>query len=364
MFSQGFTVFRVRGIPVKLHITLLVILPYLAFVTSYQYATIAKALGVLPGETILPPLVWGAILAVGLFASVLLHELAHTFVAIRRGGHVQSITLMMLGGITRIDREVPPEKEAWMAFAGPLMSFAIAVVSYVLARVLPIGPGLFVGLISFAAMNLVLAVFNLLPAFPMDGGRVLRGLLARKLGRARATRIAAGLGRALAVAFVVLAIVTFNWILGLIAVFVWFGAAAEQRHVEGQLILQGMHVQDLMNPRLGEALADEPTTELAERMLRDHLMAARVTDAGDPTHRTLGVITTRELRRRQGTVRAAMRTDLPKLHPGDEATKVMSALASAQASAIEVINDAGETIGLILPDDLQRVLTLRAIRQG
>lgn len=364
MYAHGFTVFRVRGIPVKLHITLLIVLPYLAFVTSYQYATIAKALGVPPGEFVVPPLVWGAILAVGLFVSVLLHELAHAFVAIRRGGHVQSITLMMLGGVTRIDREVPPEKEAWMAFAGPLMSLAIALVSYVAARALPLGPGLVVALVSFAAMNLVLAVFNLLPAFPMDGGRVLRGLLTPRLGLPRATRVAASLGRALAVVFVILGILTLNWILALIAVFVWLGASAEQVHVEGQATLKGMHVADLMNPRLGDALADETPGELAERMLRDHLVAARVTEAADPAHRTLGIVTTRDLRRTHRTVRAAMRTDLPKLHPGDEATKAMGALASAQASAVEVIDDAGEIIGLVLPDDLQRALTLRAIRQG
>jgi Zn-dependent protease len=363
MFSRGFTLFRVRGIPVKLHITLLIVLPYLAFVTSYQYAAIAKALGVPSGQFLVPPLVWGAILAVGLFVSVLLHELAHAFVASRRGGHVQSITLMMLGGVTQIDREVPPEKEAWMAFAGPLTSLVIAVVSYGVARLFYASQGLFVALVSFAAMNLLLAVFNLLPAFPMDGGRVLRGLLSRRLGRARATRIAAGLGRALAVAFGVFAIITFNWILGLIAIFIWFGASAEQRHIEGQLVLRGMHVSDLMNPRLGDALADEPPGELAERMLREHVVAARVTDARDPAHRTLGIITIDDLSAKRETVRASMRTNLPRMHPGDDAGKAMGALASAQASAIEVINDAGEIVGLVLPADLQRALALRAIRQ-
>lgn len=365
MFSQGFTLFRVRGIPVKLHITLLVILPYLAFVASYQYAAIARALGVPPGKFLVPPLVWGAILAIGLFVSVLLHELAHALVAIKRGGHVQSITLMMLGGITRIDREVAAKDEAWMAFAGPLASLLIAVVSYGLARMLSMTEGFVVALVSFAAMNLVLAVFNLLPAFPMDGGRVLRGLLARRMGRLRATRVAAGIGQALAIVFGIFALISFNWILGLIAVFIWFGAAAERRHTEGEIVLQGVHVGDLMNPRLGNALADEPLAELAERMLREHVAAARVTDRVDPAHRTLGIVTVDDLSAgKRETVRAAIRTNLPKMHPDDDAGKALGALASAQASAIEVINDAGEIIGLVLPSDLQRAIVLRTIRQG
>src|SRR5690242_8509664 len=120
MFSRGFTLFRVRGIPVEIHISLILFLPYVAFVTASEFMAIAGALGI-PREAIhAPPLVWGAILAVGLFVSVLLHELSHALVALRSGGKIRSILLMMLGGVTQLEGDVRPEREAWMAFAGPL----------------------------------------------------------------------------------------------------------------------------------------------------------------------------------------------------------------------------------------------------
>src|SRR5262249_27649528 len=162
-------------------------LPYVAFITAYQFRRLANALELDPRALGAPPFVWGILLAVGLFVSILLHELAHVAVARRSGAVVHAITLLMLGGVTEIRREGRPEREALMALAGPLASFAIALVSYLFRRFVPLPPGIAIALTVFAGTNLVLGVFNLLPAFPMDGGRVLRGLLVRPLGWRRAT---------------------------------------------------------------------------------------------------------------------------------------------------------------------------------
>lgn len=228
MFDRGLTILRIRGIPVRLHPSLLVFLPYLAFVAARQVGYVTTTLGIPREDLQTPPLLWGIVLAVGLFVAVLAHELAHSLVALRFGAKVRSITLMMLGGVSLIDGELSPFREAWMAFAGPLASFAIAGVSFALARLLPLPPGPFAALVVFAMTNTTLGVFNLLPAFPMDGGRVVRGLLARRIGKERATRFAARLGRVMAVAFAVYAALTVNAILLLIAWFVWVGAGAEE----------------------------------------------------------------------------------------------------------------------------------------
>ncbi|KYF99073.1 zinc metallopeptidase, partial [Sorangium cellulosum] len=292
MFDQGLTVLRIRGIPIRLHITLLIFLPYLAYVAASQFTFIAASLEI-PREALrLPPLAWGAILAVGLFVAVLAHELAHALVALKNGIRVRAITLMMLGGVSQIERD-DPEHEAWMAFAGPLMSFGIALGSYAAYRLLPAPAEVGVALLAFAITNAILGVFNLLPAFPMDGGRVLRGLLHRRLGRARATRVATAIGKAMAVAFGLFGLLSWNLILVLIAVFVHMGASAEQARSSTRDLLRGLPVARFMTDRLGDAYADESPRAVAERLLRHNLVGARVIDdpRGGEGRREIGVVT-------------------------------------------------------------------------
>src|SRR5688572_20511348 len=124
MFQQGaLTMVRVRGVPIRAHWTLLLILPYLAFVLSLQFRGVAELAGVREASLLLPPLVWGAVLAIGLFASSTLHELAHSFLAIRFGGRVRSITLMLVGGVTELAHAPRrPRHEALVAAVGPATS--------------------------------------------------------------------------------------------------------------------------------------------------------------------------------------------------------------------------------------------------
>jgi len=261
MFDRGVTVLRIRGIPVKLHITLLIFLPYVAFIAATQFSVIAARLGV-PREALrLPPLAWGAILAVGLFVAILAHELAHSLVALKNGVRVRAITLMMLGGVSLMEDE-DPEHEAWMAFAGPLASFAIAAAAYLLYRLLPGRSELGVAFLAFALTNGIIGVFNLLPAFPMDGGRVLRGLLSKRIGRDRATQVATGIGKVMAVMFGLYGLLSYNFVLVLIAAFVYMGAAAEQARLGARDILRGLPV--------GKDAAQEPVNRLSiarEQML-------------------------------------------------------------------------------------------------
>ncbi|CAN98216.1 MULTISPECIES: site-2 protease family protein [Sorangium] len=365
MFDQGLTVLRIRGIPVRLHITLLIFLPYVAYVASSQFSLIASSLGIPREEMHLPPLAWGAILAVGLFVAVLVHELAHSFVALKNGIRVRAITLMMLGGVSQMERD-DPEHEAWMAFAGPLMSFGIALASYVAYRLLPAPAEIGAALVAFAITNALLGAFNLLPAFPMDGGRVLRGLLLRRLGRTRATRIATTTGKVMAVAFGLFGLLSWNLILVLIAMFVYMGASAEQARTNTNELLRGIPVARLMTDRLGEAYADESPRAVAERLLRHNLVGARVID--DPRdgagRREIGVVTVWDLARQlQGgaapaTVGAVMPVDVPRAHADDDASRSFDALASGEASVIAVLDEGERVIGLVTSAEIQRALAL------
>jgi Zn-dependent protease len=228
MFERGLTLLRVRGIPVRVHLSLLLFLPYLAFVATRQYRWLAGVLGVGPEELRVPAWAWGGVLAVGTFVAVLAHELAHCWVALANGARVRSISLMMLGGVSTVEGELPPAKEAWMAFAGPLASLVIAAACFAAHRLLPLPADVAVAAFAGGVTNAFLGAFNLLPAFPMDGGRVVRGLLATRLGVARATIFAARLGQGMAALFAAWAILTYNPLLVLVAWFVWAGASAER----------------------------------------------------------------------------------------------------------------------------------------
>jgi Zn-dependent protease len=208
---------RIAGIDVRVHATFLLLVVGLGVL---QLATGGSALSALIGI--------GFLLA--LFGCVLLHELGHALAARRYGIGTRDIMLLPIGGVARLER-LPdrPSQELLVALAGPAVNAGL---------VLVLGVALFAAPASVAApfvtqllvANVFLTVFNLLPAFPMDGGRVLRALLAMRLGPVRSTRIAATIGKGMAFLFGIAGLF-WNPLLLLIAIFVWFGAGQEERAI-------------------------------------------------------------------------------------------------------------------------------------
>ncbi|MDD5307185.1 MAG: site-2 protease family protein [Deltaproteobacteria bacterium] len=210
----------VSGIPVRLHITMLLI-PFLLY--SKRSLESPLAFAVETGIVVL------------LFGSVLLHELGHALMARRFGVRTLDIVLTPIGGMARvIDMPSRPRHEIAIALAGPLVSLGIAGLGLVLGLAVSAAP--FVpravdeGVVYLAGINLMLGVFNLVPALPMDGGRVLRGYLALKRDFLTATRMAARVGRIIAVAGFIAALLWLDsWSLAAIAVFVYLAAGGEER---------------------------------------------------------------------------------------------------------------------------------------
>ena len=371
MFDHSVTAFRLWRIPVKLHITLLLFIPYVAFIATRQFIAFAERLG-LPAEQLhLPSLVWGLILAVALFVSILLHELAHSLVARRQGSEVQSITLMALGGVSQMSSEVPPEHEAWMAVVGPLASLGIAAVTHGASIFSGMPPEPAAALLVITWMNLALGIFNLLPAFPMDGGRVLRGLLVKRIGRSKATRIATNVGKVMAAIFAIYGLISFNPILVLIAGFVYLGASAEAGRLAAHDVLHDISVTDVMTSRLGEARSEEPAADVARRLLIGNLVGATVLDGrGDgPPPRRVGLVLTADLAERVAreghdlAVEKAMLTNLPSVHVGDFAASALDAMVNADGRAVLVLSPANEVVGLVTDAEIQRVMALAALNQ-
>src|SRR3954449_2209225 len=206
MFRKAYRLpFTLLGIPVLLDVTFLVILPIFALSIAGRVDYWAQQVGVADHPSLHAP--WmpyllGLITAIGLFVSVLVHELGHSVVARLYGVKVRSITLWLLGGMAQFD-EMPRQRgaEAVVAIAGPIVSVAVGVLCGLVLKALPPSavPARFV-FTYLAYMNVSLAVFNMIPALPLDGGRVLRSLLALRMTHLRATQVAAGVSKVLAIA--------------------------------------------------------------------------------------------------------------------------------------------------------------------
>ncbi len=237
----SFSIGRAFNIDVRIHATFFLLLIWVAVTDMAAGASVAETISSI-----------GFILA--LFACVTLHEFGHALAARRYGVTTRDVTLLPIGGIARLERmPEKPSQEFVVAIAGPLVNAAIAIILALTIAVsgthmpaadeLAIGPAPF--LVRLLTVNIALALFNLLPAFPMDGGRIVRSLLAMYIPYARATSVAASLGQFMALVFGFLGFM-FNPFLIIIAVFVWLGAGQEQSQAELRSVFQGMPVRSAM----------------------------------------------------------------------------------------------------------------------
>ncbi|RKH19028.1 site-2 protease family protein [Corallococcus sp. CA031C] len=350
-----------RGVPIRVHFTLLLALPLLALSFGAAFRQAASAAEVPPETLGGHPLLWGLGVAVGLFVSVLLHEMAHTFYALRHGGEVHGITLMIVGGVSEL-AETPkrPRDEALMALVGPLTSLGLAVVLGLVTWLMH-GLGAFqwqFACFTLAMLNLVLGVFNLLPAFPMDGGRIVRAALTPRLGVVRATRVAAALGRVFAVLFGVWGVVSFNPFTLVIAFFVLMGAEAESKQVRMRVALERVKVEAMMTPRVVGVDQDLSMLDAQWALRREHVAMLPVTSAGRPVGRvTWAAVQALPDEERAGRmVRDAME-DGVVAEVGEDGWTALRRMAEARVPLVAVVDADGLLAGTLDWNDLQRGMT-------
>lgn len=368
---MNYTVFRVWGIPIRLNISLLVFLPILVWLIGSgeqlsAYAAIINLMTPTPVEaTALGDTnrwIIGITAAVGLFASVTLHELGHSWVAMRYDIEVQSITLWILGGLAKFS-EIPREwnREFWISVAGPITSLLVGVVCISALYVIPESATVVVFAIGFlAVMNIVLALFNMLPAFPMDGGRMLRALLARNRSYVNATRIATRAGILFALVFVFLGVMTFSPMLILVALFIYIVGTSESRTVVLGELLSGLSVTDLI------AESESVPVDATVDTVFARLLGARRTDLAvvDETGVIVGAVTASALRNVRPaeydttTVGEIATTDLPHVDSETSAFNALQELSSGRGE-VAFVERNGVPVGLISQADFTAVLDLR-----
>ncbi|TLY46687.1 MAG: site-2 protease family protein, partial [Gemmatimonadetes bacterium] len=312
----------------------------------------------------------GIAFILALFACVVLHELGHALTARRYGIPTRDITLLPIGGVSRLER-IPdkPRQEVWVSLAGPAVNVVIAAALYVwllLSHTLrPVSVLSMAGstfLERLLLVNVSLAVFNLLPAFPMDGGRVLRALLALRMDYVRATQVAAHVGQAMALVFGLLGLFT-NPFLIFIALFVWIGAAQEASMVQMRTALSGIPVSRAMLTDFRTDAPDDPAQRVHELILAGSQQDFPVVDGGKGG-RLAGVLLRSDVlkalaRGADWRVRDVMRREFEVV---DAADMLDTALARLQACACHAlpVTSRGALVGILTMDNVGEFLLIQS----
>jgi len=350
--TWSFTIARISGTEIRIHLTFLMLLAWIA-ISAWSAAGAAAVVD-------------SVLFILALFACVLLHELGHVLAARRYGITTPDITLLPIGGLARLSR-LPenPSEEIVIAMAGPLVNVAIAAVLLLLGARLSVDAYAITDygqafISRLAVVNLYLVAFNLIPAFPMDGGRVLRALIALRLGRSRATEIAAKIGQGLALAFGFYGLVSGNVLLVFIAIFVYLAASAEAGHSSLMEMASRLSVDRAMI-RVFESLSPKATIgDAADAVLRTTQHEFPVVDGGG---RFRGIVT-------RASVVAALKkaapttpvlevlTEAPSVRTGSRLTPAVRLIMEQGAPVVGVTDTEDRLVGYVSKENLGELLML------
>lgn len=369
---------RLFGIPIELHWTFLLVIPLFAWIIGSQIELTAELLGEVFGLAIdtsllhdgYVPYLMGALVSLGLFAGVLVHEIAHSVVALRSGMKIDSISLFLFGGVSQMEESTPdPRTELPMALVGPVTSLLVGVIFIGLAYAADavIADRTIAGLVVFflaylGLLNVILFVFNLLPAFPMDGGRVLRAFLARRMPLPRATKIAADVGKGFAVLFGLFGLLALNPILVLIAFFIYIGASQESSAIRYTFLLQDVTLGQIMSRDVMAVEPGTPVPQVLERMYATKHLGFPVVERDT----LVGMVTLDDIHRTNPIdrdallVRDVMHHGAIALPPEAPVVEALRLMAAENIGRVPIVKD-GELLGIVTRTDIMKVVELREV---
>lgn len=351
---------RAAGIDVYVHATFFILVAWVA-ISAYM---VRQNLG---------DVVNGLFFIATLFGIIVLHELGHALAARRYGIPTRDITLLPIGGVARLERMPDkPGQELVVALAGPAVNVVLAILLGLILWSMgslngrggfdPVGGSLLRNLLY---VNVMLAVFNMIPAFPMDGGRVLRSLLALRLDYVRATKIAATIGQALAFMAGAIGLAQMNPFIVFIAIFVFLGAEQEADMVRVKSSLDGIPIQAVMVRDFRTLSPDEPLARAVAHVVEGFQQDFPIVDQG----RVVGILT----RQRMLTALAKHGANLPvgdameqkfvTASPLEMAETAFARLDECACHSVPVVLE-GRLVGLLTAENIGEFLMIRSALRG
>lgn len=361
------------GIGVYVHWTFLLLLAFIVFAqVAGGTASMLQLLGTIA-------------LVISVFACVVLHEFGHALTARRYGVATKDIILLPIGGLARLERmPEDPGQELLVAIAGPAVNVVIAALLF--GALVGIGasgalgdltqiesPEEFVqmtqnsvvGLVTqyfmvLMGINVILVLFNMLPAFPMDGGRVLRALLAYNMSRVKATQIAASIGQFMAILFAVVAVFTAHWVLLFIALVVFLAAAGEAEEVQRTSLLQGLPVESAMQTEFHTLRPDQTLEDAIEALLAGSQQDFPVVDQ----EQYVGMLNRSQLfkalREEDRSTKIGEEVDksTQPIQAKDDLSQVLQSMRQKNLSTIPVLQD-GKLVGLLTTENLNEFMFVK-----
>lgn len=352
--NWAITIGHVAGTAIRLHVTFLILLAWIG-IGHFLLGGLEQA-------------VRGISIILAVFASVLLHEFGHVFAARRYGIRTPDITLLPIGGVARIER-IPdkPGQELVVALAGPAVNVVIAAVLYLIGQAMGgfVSPTMLMTgsfLQQVLWVNIWLVLFNLIPAFPMDGGRVLRALLAKRLNFARATQVAASVGQAFAFIFALFGFLAFNPLLIFIALFVYLGASSEVSSAQLRQFTRGIPVQDAMVTRFVTLSANAHLTSAIAALLDG---AQKEFPVLDEQGRVVGMLCREDMIRglnehgKEAPIGNVMQRRFPTVYEGEMLERAFEHMANGRHTAIPVFDDQGELVGILTRENVAEMMMVK-----
>ncbi|TIP08942.1 MAG: site-2 protease family protein [Mesorhizobium sp.] len=346
----------IAGTTVRVHFTFLLLLVWI-WLTHYRIGG--------------APAAWeGVAFIIAVFACVVLHEFGHIAAARYFGISTPDITLLPIGGVARLERmPEEPGQEFVIAVAGPLVNVAIAALIFALLGG-SVGVEQMAGiedprtnfLARLAGVNVFLVLFNMIPAFPMDGGRILRAALAARLSWSRATQIAATIGQGLAFVFGFLGLF-YNPLLIFIGIFVYLAAAAEAQNAQIREVATSVLVGDVMITEFARLERSATLDEAIEMLLATTQHEFPVIDSAGHLQ---GLVTRDDMIRTlkekgpAAPVTSAMRNDIPKIHYRKSLEESLRLMQQSDVPAVAVVDNSERLVGLMTHETIGEMLMVRS----
>jgi Zn-dependent protease/predicted transcriptional regulator len=362
MLRTGYlTLVTIRGVPLRLHFSLIFIMAYVVVIASINFPFIVQRANVDPTVLSWDPIVWGILFAVGLFISIAIHEFGHVLIAQFYDVNVKSVTLMMLGGVSDIERMPDrPYAEFNLAIIGPMVSLGLFAALYLVQNQAN-SVDIYFYAYWLGGANLVLGIFNLLPAFPLDGGRALRSFLSERRGPTKATNTSVKISKGFAWFLGIVGLVQFNFILMLIAFFIYFTAKTELFLQNSKKLLEGVNVEEATV--ISDPIDSNSTLKaVAERMTNDRqsILAVRFSPG------SASIISLQDLKRvdqnqwEKMKVNDVAQVGTKTVQADEDLSKVLPDILQDPHQALPVMKN-GEFFGIVEYSKIAPILEIKSL---